>query len=173
MINVYRDVFDKDDVQLIQEYIISQNWQFGHVSASNDDQTNYKKFWIMTLRNDPVFTQYFFEKVKKIIGKNFTLLDVYFNGQTHGLSGSWHKDSTNDNEYTFLYYSNTDWKIHWGGETIFEIDNVIHHFLPIPNTGLLFPGNVWHFANGPSRDCYDLRTTLAFKLRDETQSSTQ
>ena len=108
----------------------------------------------------------FFNKIQNIVSKRFLLLNVYANGQTYGQSGAWHLDSDSAEDYTFLYYANCNWKTTWGGETVFKFDDTIKYFLPKPNTALLFPATIWHYAKSPSRDFCDLRTTLAFKLRE-------
>ena len=163
IIKPYTNIFSLDEREEIQKYLKSGNWQFGQTSHPKDID---KKFWIMSLKQEEFFNTYIFNKIQNIVSKRFLLLNVYANGQTYGQSGAWHLDSDSAEDYTFLYYANCNWKTTWGGETVFKFDDTIKYFLPKPNTALLFPATIWHYAKSPSRDFCDLRTTLAFKLRE-------
>lgn len=164
VIDAYVDIFTDEERQEIQQYLKSPNWQFGHVSQKADI---HKKFWIMNLAEHEFFNTYLFKKIQSLTEKNFDLLNVYANGQTYGQSGSWHLDSENLNDYTFLYYANLKWNASWGGETVFNVNNTLQYFIPKPNSGLLFPSSIWHYAKSASRDFFDLRTTIAFKLKEK------
>lgn len=162
-IKVFENIFDEVERKEIQRVLDSSNWQYGQYSHKNKD--THKKFWMMNLMDSEFFTVHCLNKISSLIGTNLSLIRVYANGQTYGQDGYWHLDTENDDEYTFLYYANPEWKVTWGGETVFNINNTIVSFVPKPNSGLLFPGNIFHFAKSPSRDYYDLRTTVAFKVK--------
>jgi hypothetical protein len=66
-----------------------------------------------------------------------------------------------------LFYANPHWNVSWGGETVFNLNNALYYFIPKPNTGVLFPANIWHYAKSPEKDFFDLRTTIAFKIKLE------
>jgi len=161
-IDAFESILSTEDFNVVLNILKSSNWSYGHHSDANQD---HKKFWNMNLIDDFYFADYFFEKIKTVLNINdANLLRVYANGQTFGLDGSWHQDSCKDNEFTFLYYSVPDWKISWGGETVFNVNGRIVSFFPKPNCALCFPGKIEHFARSPSRECYELRTTIAFKF---------
>jgi hypothetical protein len=164
VIDAYVDIFTEEERKEIQQYLKSPKWQFGHVSQKKDI---HKKFWIMNLNEYEFFNTYLFNRIQSHVGEKFTLIDVYANGQTYGQSGSWHLDSQNLEDYTFLYYANLNWNASWGGETVFNINNTLQYFIPKPNSGLLFPATIWHYAKSASRDFFDLRTTIAFKLKKQ------
>ena len=132
----------------------------------NDGNEFY--FWYMELMQDVFFTEHMLNKIKIIIGKNFAIERVYANGQTYGLSGSYHQDTLdNGNIYkTFLYYVNPSWKSEWGGSTLFKQDEEVYTQPFIPNNAILFDSPTYHVGLEPTRHCKDLRVTVAFKLRD-------
>lgn len=161
MIEEYYNVFNLEEYKYIQSVVTSSKWQWGHCSSKSTPESAKKLFWWINLTDDAFFMNDLFDKVKQSIGENYDLVGVYANGNTFGLSGSWHRDATS---HTFLYYANPSWDISWDGETVFKVDNQIKTYYPHPNKGLLFPGSLWHYAKSPSRDFYDLRVTIAFKL---------
>jgi hypothetical protein len=164
-IKTFEQVFSDQDRERIQNYLKSPNWCYGQYSHKTKEQ--HKKFWYMELMEHRFFCSDLFEKICVITKSKFSLLKVYANGHTFAQDGYWHMDTEKNDEYTFLYYANPEWKVTWAGETVFNIDNTILSFVPKPNTALLFPGNIWHYAKSPSRDFFDLRTTIAFKMKLE------
>lgn len=164
-INIFENVFTEIEIQEIQQQLKSATWQYGQYS--NKTTEIHKKFWFMDLMSNDFFTTHCFNKICSLLQGNWSLLRTYANGQTYGQDGYWHLDSENPNEFTFLYYANPDWKVTWNGETVFNTNNNIISFVPKPNAALFFPGNIFHYAKSPSRDFYDLRTTIAFKIKIE------
>jgi hypothetical protein len=158
----YSDVFHKDQIEEIwSEHLSQSGWSFGH--TSNYDSDNY--FWVMNLNDEKLFTEILFARINEMTGKQFTLKTVYANGQTFGLDGDFHIDDPDDNAYTFLYYPMPEWNLTWGGETvIINKDNTVSNIYPRPNTGILFPSNWIHYGKAPSRQCKELRVTIAFKF---------
>ena len=80
-----------------------------------------------------------------------------------------------------------EWKFNWGGHLTFldiksdsedmddqimeEINQAIYYPVRItnsvtyvPNRGVLFPANIWHYAHPPHRTFDGLRVSLAYKL---------
>jgi hypothetical protein len=157
----FKDVFSQEDLEKIDEYIISPNWGFGHWSNENFPD---KIFWSLNLSNIQYFNDYLFSIITKITNRNWEIDRIYANGQTYGLDGAFHTDS--DHGYTFLYYWNKEWNLSWAGNTIFvdENTNQMESICPRPNSAILFPGNILHYGQSPSRDFYGLRVTIAYKL---------
>jgi hypothetical protein len=142
-----------------------------HGGFSEDE--NAVNFWFMNLMNDVFFTEYMLNKIKIITEKNFVIDRVYANGQTYGLSGTYHQDApdlntNNKNIYkTFLYYVNSNWKSEWGGSTLFKQNEEVYTQPFIPNNAILFDSPIYHVGLEPTRHCKDLRVTVAFKLIEE------
>lgn len=142
-------------------------WAF--IGSSTDDSFS---FWNMDLTQDVFFTKHMLNKIKIVTEKNFALGRVYANGQTYGLSGSYHQDAidlnpNSKNIYkTFLYYVNPNWKSEWGGSTLFQQNEEVYNQPFIFNNSILFDGDIHHVGLEPTRHCKDLRVTVAFKLRD-------
>jgi len=162
-----------------QEYIFnklirSKHWRYGGVSnAQSSDfclsNPDTSVFWFHPLMDVPEIAEVMFNVIKKLIGENYKLQDVYANGQTKGQDGDWHKDHVShnkENTHTFLYYSNPIWMQEWGGYTLFE-DEVERPVVYIPNSGILFKAKSNHLGLGPNNIYNGLRTTIAFKLRYE------
>lgn len=160
-ITTYTDVFNEQDYHKIWSFLNSNNWSFGH----NSNRGSRKKFWNMDLENNPFFTEHLFDTIKKLIGGDYSIEKVYANGQTYGLDGEFHQDCLDDYGYTFLYYPSKDWKTDWQGSTFILDGADLKSFYPLPNTAVMFPGKLLHYGSAPSREFYDLRITIAYKLR--------
>ena len=160
-ISLYTNVFCDEDYNKIWSYLTSNNWSYGHVS----NRGSLKRFWSMDFTNDSFFTEHLFNKIKCFIGNNYILERVYANGQTHGLDGEFHQDCLDEYGYTFLYYPSKEWKLDWGGSTVIVDGTEPKLVYPFPNTAVIFPGKLFHCGNAPSREFYDLRVSIAFKIR--------
>jgi hypothetical protein len=160
-IQLFQNVFYREDFEKIQKYIRSPNWSFGHYS---EEKSSHKTFWYLELSDIKYFNDHLFSHIKKITNRDWKIERIYANGQTYGLDGSFHID--NENGYTFLYYCNETWDLSWAGNTIFvdESLNQMETICPMPNGAILFPGNLLHYGQSPSRDFYGLRVTIAYKL---------
>ena len=163
MIKKYQNVFSFEDYLKIREYLSEPNWSYGHKSIAHSS----KYFWKMELSENKFFSEELFSRVKELIGE-YDVEKVYANGQTYGLEGEFHYDCSpsDTSRYTFLYYCNEDWNPSFLGYTVFRDSNGdITHYYPEPNSAIIFPGNILHYGQAPSRDFHGLRMTLAYKLR--------
>lgn len=162
----YTNVFDEQEYSDIILQMSSPMWRYGH--GSDKKNSNYKNsppFWIMELKQEKLFSETLFEKIIKLTGKNFRLNTVYANGHTYGTKGRPHQDWYTKEGYTFLYYPNAVWDLEWGGKTAFILDKDKYYFnCPKPNSAVLFPGMIWHYAEETSRLFTGLRVTIAWKL---------
>jgi hypothetical protein len=172
-IQVFSGIFSDAEFEKANSISLNPNWGF---QESSEEFPN-RKFLMMSLDDNKFFTDTLFKNIKKHIGKNYKLDRVYLNGQYFGMPGAPHIDGDEPNQYTFLVYMNSDWNILWGGATVFldryvdlETKAVVvggndnKSFFPSTNTGLLFPSNIFHFAESPSKECNEFRITLAYKL---------
>lgn len=144
----------------INQYFSGPVWQYGGVSTQ--EYKSYKKIWNTDLRDDKYLSVICFNRIKEHIEETVTIGDLYANGQTYGMSGSIHKDNS---DYTLLIYSNLHWNLDWGGRTVFiSKDGEQKSFSPIPGLAILSKGNIDHYSDEISRECYELRTTIVYKL---------
>lgn len=156
----------------ISTYLNEPNWKWGHRGVMDTNNL----FWNMLLTDTEYFRDILSKKVlSHIDGENCELKRIYANGQTYGLDGDFHTDCHTNScgegvSYTFLWYANEEWHPTWGGYTVFcdtpEItqESNYKYFLPKPNTALLFPGDILHYGQSPSRTFGGLRMTLAYKI---------
>lgn len=157
----YKDILTPAELGECVNTIQNGGWKFVGESLDKD----FIRFFYMNLDGVDFFSKFFFEKIKKIIGEDFTLDTVYANGQVHGLCGSMHCDDYSENAYTFLFYVNPNWEVHWGGGTTLYLNPDKYETANfIPNSAILFKGNIPHVGLEPTRHCKDLRITVAFKL---------
>jgi Rps23 Pro-64 3,4-dihydroxylase Tpa1-like proline 4-hydroxylase len=160
----YQNILSDKEFHEQAEFLQQTEWRF--VGKSNRSSPN---FWITELNDNTFFTETLFAKIKELVkadGFDVDLLKVYANGQTYGLSGDFHQDHFNDSHWTFLVYFNHNWSADWAGHTIIKSEEKQEFlsFLPVPNAGLFFRGDLWHVGMEPSRHCTELRTTVAYKL---------
>ena len=171
-IKVYENVFGGDQLQKLIKLSLRGKWGF----QSSSTHSKNKKFLCMEL-TEKFVTEELLRDINNLTGQQFILHRAYFNGSFYGMAGFPHYDSEEPNRFTFLVYLNEEWNFLWGGQTIFfdrfvnteskqvEVNSQNHKsFFPVWNTALFFPGNIFHYAESPTRDCQDIRLTLAFKL---------
>lgn len=151
------------------EKVGAWNLQGSHPKYGN------KRFLMMQLNKDHILSS-IVDSLQSKLDKNFIVNRVYLNGQFYGMPGSPHTDSDLENHYTLLIYVNRNWDITWGGQTIFYdktwdnnceeviISNKYKVYYPRRGLSLFFPAKILHYAESPTKDCNELRITLAFKL---------
>jgi hypothetical protein len=165
-IKSYPNFLNKEEHNyVISKTLMGDTWKFDGYS----NETGFT-FWYMELINDEFFTNYMLNKIEVATNTKYKLNRMYANGQTYGISGSYHQDvESNDKESykTFLYYVNPFWDYQWGGSTIFHQAGENHNQLFIPNNGVLFDSTIYHAGLEPTRHCKELRVTVAFKLTEE------
>lgn len=156
---------EEEHKYVISKTINGNTWGFDGYSTQDGFS-----FWFMDLINDEFFTKRMLKKIEKATSAKYKLDRVYANGQTYGLSGSYHKDVESDDTdayKTFLYYVNPYWNYQWGGNTFFYQGEKNHNQLFIPNNGVLFDSTIYHAGLEPTRHCKELRVTVAFKLTEK------
>lgn len=150
---------------IVNRTVKNDRWYFG--GYSNDPATT--RFWYMDLSSDPVFSQDLLAHITDLTGTQWRLDRVYANGQTHGLSGGMHQDTggSDGSWFTFLYYVGPVWQPDWGGATVFHDRDTgaLQMYYPNPNSGILFDAAIWHQGQEPTRQCKELRVSVAWKLQ--------
>jgi hypothetical protein len=163
IMEIFKNVLTKEEQEYVINSTINSN-RWGFSQRSDGGNPNNYIFWSLDLNEDKFFREIFFEKIKKLTGKNFYIERIYANGQTYGLPGSFHADTYDPKGRTFIYYVNPVWNADWGGETVFYINNTPIIIFPTPNSAVFFDGNIEHFGKDPTRKTNLLRVTVAFKL---------
>ena len=162
-----RSVYDNHHY-FVEGFIVNEN---GEAFKMSDDPYDFwydrfqlEIFWHNDdLDDDPYFAEYLFDIIQSKLGQEYTIERVYANGQTAMQCGTPHFD---DGDMTFLYYANKEWEPFWQGHLIFmenemETSQMVSYK---PNRAVLFPGNILHYADAPSRFFNGLRISLAYKL---------
>jgi hypothetical protein len=99
---------------------------------------------------------------------------AYVNCSVYGDSYYMHRDcGAQERHVTALYYANPEWQPDWGGETIYYNDDEDAELAITPRPGRLVVarGALLHRGNVPTRNCYEERYTLAYKLNSVGISS--
>ena len=99
--------------------------------------------------------------------EQFTDQRAYVNCSVYGDAYYIHRDcAAHERHVTALYYANLEWQADWGGETIYYNDDEDAEFAITPRPGRLViaRGALLHRGNVPTRNCYQERYTLAYKL---------
>ena len=163
----YPNVFDISDQSAILKYMKMDRWSWGHKS-NQTKQDNMPPFWYMGLSNEKFFSNYLLKKIEAATSQQYDLERVYANGQTYGMRGNPHVDGYVDTCRTFLYYPMEYWDVQWGGKTAFivptETGTKYHYVIPEPNKGVIFPGQMHHWAEETTRSFGGIRITIAWKL---------
>lgn len=160
----YDNFFSPKDYEHILVKLEKPKWEYGHGSYPPGHPERQIPFWMMHLGDDFFFTEYLLNIIEEKTNQKYELTAVYCNGHTFGTSGNFHQDWHNDQGRTFLLYANDSWDHEWGGKTVFKLGDTYHYSEFVPNSAILFPGNVSHRAEGTSRLFTGLRKTVAWKL---------
>jgi len=141
-------------------------WSFGN--RSSEEQSS-RPFWLMDLTNvDAVDRLWSHVKpeLERMAGTQLRVLRQYANGHTYGLGGRPHHDDTRPGTFTLLYFPMLSWKPEWEGETLFFSagGHVVAGVAIAPNRAVFFDSRMAHSGRAPSRDCSELRVTIALKL---------
>ena len=180
--NLFKDLLGSDLILMTYTWGVrscAAGWRYGDTA---DDHTD-NKFWGATLMSSddepgiPSTMEDADDRIRKIWEKlaerlkphSFAVRGVFLNGQTYGLDNAIHTDRPTDEEgwYTAIVYLNPKWTIHDGGETMFYNDertDVIMSVLPKPGRVVFFDARYPHWGRGPTRNCQELRVTLAYRL---------
>ena len=178
-IDVYDNFFSKQIQKEVWTLMQRPQWSF---NGGRQDHS----FWHMNdLEKEDYFSKFLFKIILKKLNKPFKCIRIYANGQTAGQCGMPHDD---DGDFTFLYYPNPEWKVHWHGHLHFlnkvgpeeynngwsewkkfsykweESDEIQNTITYKPNRAVIFPGKLIHYAEAPHRYYSGLRVSLAYKL---------
>jgi Rps23 Pro-64 3,4-dihydroxylase Tpa1-like proline 4-hydroxylase len=108
------------------------------------------------------------QTVEKLFpNEQFTDQRAYVNCSVYGDAYYIHRDcAAYERHVTALYYANLEWQPDWGGETIYYNDDEDGELVVTPRSGRLViaRGAVLHRGNVPTRNCFEERYTLAYKL---------
>jgi len=166
MLELYDSFLSSSDFIKCRTIIQNGTWRF---TGQSVDQTP-NKFWYMDLMQYIWIREELFNYIQTKLNKRYELLRVYANGHTYGVNGDFHQDSSEDSDYTLLLYMNP-WQQtdidRIGGYTFFKESNnqILQCVEPLENRAVLFKATQFHKGCAPNRECYDLRVTIAFKLR--------
>jgi SM-20-related protein len=141
-------------------------WMFGNRSTEGESG---RPFWKMELGGVEAIDRLFAHvrpACERLAGTKLRVVRQYANGHTYGLGGQPHFDDVRPGTYTLLYYPMPAWKPEWEGETLFFSDagHVAAGVAIAPNRGVFFDARMSHAGRAPSRDCPELRVTVAYKL---------
>lgn len=148
------------------EACMQPRWYFGNRST---DAQSSRPFWKMDMDGvEAVDALLVHAKptLEKLASAKLRVIRQYANGHTYGLGGRPHFDDVKPGTFTLLYYPVREWKPEWEGETLFFTDrgHVAAGVAVAPNRAVFFDSRMSHSARAPSRDCPELRITLAYKL---------
>ena len=157
----YEDLFSESERETIRAYLNRPMWNWGHKSSHDSKSA---PFWNMLLNKDKYFTDYLFNKIQAITGDDLILERCYANGNTFGLPGDIHQDSSSEKGVTFMYYANYDWDERFGGKTAFIFENETKYILPNKGKCVYFPGLIPHYAEEVARLFAGIRITIVWKM---------
>lgn len=166
---VVDNFLEKDDLEKTMTAVKNIQWTFGH--KSNHSESNETPFWSASLSNDPLFTDVLFQVIQKTFHKKFKINRVYVNGQSFGQDGGYHIDDADEDCYSFVLYTHdileSDVELA-GGHIYFKLHDLQYKicYEPVLNRGILFPSNYIHRACSFSRYIMELRTCVAWKLKE-------
>jgi hypothetical protein len=166
---VVDNFLEKDDLEKAMNAVKHVRWSFGH--KSNRSESYETPFWSASLNDDLFFTDHLLNVIQKTFHKKFKINRVYVNGHTFGQDGGYHIDDATEDCYSFVLYTHdileSDVELA-GGHIYFKLPELQYKicYEPILNRGILFPSNYIHRACSFSRYIMELRTSVAWKLKE-------
>ena len=119
------------------------------------------EFLMKDVSNDEYYSEKLFDRLKKKLDVDVSLLRVYFNGQFSGRDGTLHRDGC---DITALIYI-SEYDPEWGGFTqILHPDDKQDIVAPVQGRLLLFPGNTLHKGYSYCYQTCPMRISLAYKI---------
>jgi hypothetical protein len=158
-----------EELEHVHNILKNRSWTFYH--TSNGDMDHEVPFWTTYLNEEKYISEYIKSIIEKHFFKKFNLLRVYCNGQTFGQDGAYHKDSEENDCYTFCLYINNVKKHDIelaGGHIYFKLPDLNYKicYEPINNRGIFFPSSYIHKSSAFSRFIMDMRMCIAWKLKE-------
>lgn len=164
------DVYDQEDIKKNERIIQSHaRWTYSH--SSNSGEEDGVTFFISELDHDECFltkqiiTDFFLEANVKLVSRP---PDVYLNGQTYGLDGTWHTDDDElKDRHTLLYMVNSGDTEKIGDFQYIDPSNkgYIETVEFKPGRLVLFPSHWDHRGLAPTTK-NKMRITLAYKVME-------
>jgi hypothetical protein len=168
-IKVHDNFLKNEDLETCKNIIKDGRWEYGHTSDKSNKMST--PFFYMDLMKVEFFNAYLKEKIETTLGLRVSIDRVYANGQTFGLDGCFHQDSTDPNTITFCLYISpipNDIIEDIGGNIFFKvpsIDNFTLALEPRHNRGVSFPSMFFHKGVAFNRYIKNMRICVAWKLR--------
>lgn len=163
-INVYDDVFSyQDRFNLINFF--KKSLYRPTSGDTYDEEQFYSSFSVLDVKNSGIKSMPGFKE----IGEKFNIFDknvkqIRVNLTTPAEKNRIHADGFG---ITLLYYANLEWKVDWGGHTLFldeSLQEVEFVSLYKPNRVVVFDGSIPHMIMTPSNLCPTLRYSFVIQI---------
>jgi hypothetical protein len=166
MIEIFDDILEPHLTELINMEMKNVAWHYDYkskvgsinshwhtlVGHDNNEVIENNFEWVLPIW-DTAFNKYNFKERYNIE----TYKRIYMNAHTHGIEPHLHID---DGDFTMIYYPRLDWKPEWQGGTMVD-----GRYIPyVGNNLIVFDAHLPHQAMPVSRECYQLRSVIVFKL---------
>ena len=166
MIEIFDDILESHITELINMEMKNVAWHYDYkskvgsinshwhtlVGHDNNEVIENNFEWVLPIW-DTAFNKYNFKERYNIE----TYKRIYMNAHTHGIEPHLHID---DGDFTMIYYPRLDWKPEWQGGTMVD-----GRYIPyVGNNLIVFDAHLPHQAMPVSRECYELRSVIVFKL---------
>jgi SM-20-related protein len=163
---VFDGLFPSDEITKLHQLLARLPY---HLSEVDSPETRYNRNWAANLPLPMASGTPILKKCVELAREFYAdspleLHRVYVNFNRYGDMQYAHQDAQEG--VTALYYANAEWHEDWGGETIFYDDGrePVCAVAPKPGRLALFHPSILHRGGVPSRDCWEARLTVAFKL---------
>jgi hypothetical protein len=106
-------------------------------------------------------------RTRKHLHSKLKFVRLHINGQVFGQEGQFHRDSLEPDFVSVLLFTNSFWDVCWGGGFSYIFPNTmdVKTVAYQPNRAVIFPSNMLHCGQSPSR-CTDVfRTSVVFVFK--------
>ena len=168
-IKVHDNFLNSEELIKCKQIIKDGKWEYGH--NSNILNKLNTPFFYMDLKHNDFFSDELKTKIEEVLCLKLEVERVYANGQTFGLDGCFHQDSTEYGTITFCLYISPipiEDIAEIGGNIYFRVPTIEHFSLalePRYNRGVSFPSTFFHKGTAFNRYVKNMRICIAWKMR--------
>lgn len=166
-ITIYDNVFTQSKTSDIVHYCSNRTLRIGW-----EDRSTYGESYVHSPfdKQDLQEIGFFNQIIDTPVMEGIKIQNFYRSILNVGQSGDVHWTHAHGDETVLLYYVNTEWQEHWGGETLFfdaANRDVIFGSRPTPNRIVKFQGGIPHKITPISRSAdHKFRFTLSIFFRN-------
>jgi len=180
-IDVYDNFLSNEEINRLDKILWNSSFTLNGYTSKMVDKMDREWSLSKTVEKDDRNYEFYKKIEERIINllsveNNYTCYRNHINANKFGDVLNLHTDHDiikGLSPLTALIYGNKEWKINWGGETIFsDGEEIIKSVIPKPGRLLVFDATILHTGRVPSPSFPHFRYTVVYNLISEIKEKT-